>query len=402
MVMNKSTKRGPKQAAKPRKQRVKQRRRGRTNDAPAIVNTGATIKSQAKRSERMTGSDRLAGLTFKTSTTPGTILYERFVDAQMFPSLSDRARTFQRIKYTKLTFKLVSESGTNVTGGIAAAFYKDAYSAILDGEDGLTNLMTQAGAKATKAWQELVIPTSSQEHFYVTPGSDLRLYSPGKFVIMTSGPVDKDSPLSLYCDWTVELSKPGRNAPQKQVEQPVVTCSYILSGYNSQDKLQGRNWDPSTDTESTPQNPEDMFHCLGNVEHTDFTSARFYRLPYPMAIDQTTVEDDHYALVVRFLQLVLEDGKLIGRLCHLPSTKASEIKWATAVEIVLMQGDILEPVNPLEFAGNGLGEFFVSARSSTYAPGRSYISKSISRMRSTQSGATSTGLEAIFKKFTLQ
>nr|QTW97845.1 hypothetical protein 3 [Riboviria sp.] len=402
MVMNKATKRGPKQAVKPRKQRVKQRRRGGTTDAPAIVNTGATVRSQAKKTMRMTGSDRLAGLTFKASTSPGTILYERFIDAQMFPSLSERARTFQRIKYTKLVFKLVSESGTNVTGGIAAAFFKDAYSDVVDGDQGLTNLMTQAGAKATKAWQELVISTNSPEHFYVTPGSDLRLFSPGKFVVMTSGPVDKDSPLSLYCDWTVELSKPGRNAPQKQVEQPVVTCSYILSGVNSQDKLQGRNWDPSTDTESTPQNPEDMFRCLGNVENTDFTSPKFYRLPHPMSIDQTTDQDDHYVLVVRFLQLALEEGKLIGRLCHLPFSRANEYKWATAVDIVLMQGDILEPINPLEFAGNGLGEFFVSARSSTFAPGRSYISKSISRMRSTQSGATSTGLEAIFKKFTLQ
>lgn len=402
MVNKSNTRRGPKQAAKPRKQRVKQRRRGGTTDAPAIVNTGATVRSQAKKTMRMTGSDRLAGLTFKASTSPGTILYERFIDAQMFPSLSERARTFQRIKYSKLVFKLVSESGTNVTGGIAAAFYKDAYSQVVDGDAGLTNLMTQAGAKATKAWQELVISTNSPEQFYVTPGSDLRLYSPGKFVVMTSGPVDKDSPLSLYCDWTVELSKPGRNAPQKQVEQPVVTCSYILSGVNSQDKLHGRNWDPSTDTETVLQDPDDLFHGLGNVENTDFSSAKFYRLPHPMAIDQTNAEDDHYVLVVRFMQLVLEDGKLVGRLCHRPSTKADEIKWATAVDIVLMQGDILEPVNPLEFAGNALGEFFVSARSSTFAPGRSYISKSISKMRSTQSGDTSTGLETIFKKFNLQ
>lgn len=400
MVNKSNTRRGPKQAAKPRKQRVKQRRRGGAADAPAIVNTGVTVRSKAKRSMRMTGTDRLAGFTLEPGKPVGTILYERFVSVQMFPSLVERARTFQRVKYSSLNWRLVSESGTNVTGGVAAAFIKDADAVVADGEEGFETLMTHSGAKATKAWQELNVSANSAETFYVTPGSDLRFYSPGKFVIMTSGPVDKDSPFSLYCDWTVELSRPGRNAPQKLVEQPAVTSSFVTSGPES---LECRNWDPSTGTTTNPPNPRDLFGALTNVKNTDFTSPRYYRLPHPVAINWSDEAGiDPNSITMRFVQLQLEDGHLIGRLCRLPSGKDSDFFSDPLGGIILMQGDILEPVNPYEFAGNASGEFFVVARQSTFAPGHSYISKSVSKVSSTQSGSNLTGLEAIFKKFALQ
>lgn len=401
MVNKSNTKRGPKQAAKPRRQRVKQRRRGEAANAPAIVNTGVTVRSKAKRSMRMTGTDRLAGFTLQPGKPVGTILYERFVSVQMFPSLVERARTFQRVRYSSLTWRLVSESGTNVTGGVAAAFIKDADALVNDGEEGFETLMTHAGAKATKAWQELTVSANSAETFYVTPGSDLRFYSPGKFVIMTSGPVDKDSPFALYCDWTVELSRPGRNAPQKLVEQPTVTSSFIISGTAS---LECRNWDPSTGEITKPTHPEDLFGALTNVEHTDFTVPRYFRLPHPVVINWEDEQNgiDKYAITVRFVQLHLVNGLLIGRLCRLPGGKETDFFSDILAGAALFQGDILEPVSPYEFAGNTAGEFFVVARQSSFAPGRSYISKSVSRVSSTQSGSNPTGLEAIFKKFALQ
>lgn len=105
---------------------------------------------------------------------------------------------------------------TNVSGGYVTAFIADPDDAVGTSSNAIARIISQHGAKVTKAWESCSVSSGPPKDLLYTSVSghgDPRLYSPGQFVLgidsKVVSPMNQPVPVSVYADWSVELSVPS-------------------------------------------------------------------------------------------------------------------------------------------------------------------------------------------------
>lgn len=108
---------------------------------------------------------------------------------------------------------------TSAAGGIATAFVADPTDVLGDGADALDRVVAQTGSKITKIWESATIVSKlSPDLLYTSdpPTGDKRLSSPGRFWLVVESKPTTSVPLTVYCDWAVELFVPSLESKEGQ------------------------------------------------------------------------------------------------------------------------------------------------------------------------------------------
>lgn len=205
----------------------KKRKSGRRRGAGrgAYVSQAATIQSTASQKLRVHGTDRFVHIPNCVGKGEGTVIVDTEVSAESFARLKHISEAYQRYHFKKLVFRVVPMASTDFSGGYVASFVADASDVIGSGGDALNRLVAQAGAKITKIWQSAVISHQCLPDLLYTsepPGGDIRLSSPGRFVLAldsaVTGVSDKIKvPVTVYCDWEAMLYEPTLEGPHAKV-----------------------------------------------------------------------------------------------------------------------------------------------------------------------------------------
>lgn len=129
----------------------------------------------------------------------------------MLARLDVQASAYQRIKWLSLKFRISPQISTAVSGGYVAAFVQDPTDIVPDGEAGLNALTSQSHSVTKKWWEDSIInaPMPQELLFTNITGSELRWSSPGQFVLASDGKATSAGSLTVYLDWSVELSVPS-------------------------------------------------------------------------------------------------------------------------------------------------------------------------------------------------
>lgn len=195
----KGTKSGVKR--QPRKGRGKQAQRG------AFVNTSASNTTrQTNRTVTMTGTDELAHIPDISKLKRGEEIISQLVTPAMLPRLSKAGGMYQKIKYKRLKFHVISGCPTSQTGSYVCAFVKDPtddYDAT--GDSAVARLVSNEGAKVQKAWESTSTTYTSGTWFFTSPGTSMRWFSPGKFIVLMDGVASQPGSVTVTCEWTIEL-----------------------------------------------------------------------------------------------------------------------------------------------------------------------------------------------------
>lgn len=138
------------------------------------------------------------------------------ISAKSFLRLSHFAEAYQRIRWKKLVFRIVPMSPTDISGGLCAGFVADASDVIGSNTIGLQRLLAQRGSKVFKAWEPATITHKCLPDLLYTstpPRGDLRLSSPGRFVLMVDSKIrvgnGQQAPITVFVDWECSLSEPS-------------------------------------------------------------------------------------------------------------------------------------------------------------------------------------------------
>jgi hypothetical protein len=159
---------------------------------------------------RIAGTDRIDSGNISNHTVVGEKFISSLVTVGMFKRLQTVALAFQRIRWKRLVFKLVTQITTTTAGGYVLGFVQDPQDSVSD----ITGLMSCRGTVATKWWQSSSITVQLADRlFYTSDGMELREYCPGKIVAMVDGVSSSTGNYVLYADWEVELSVPGLETP---------------------------------------------------------------------------------------------------------------------------------------------------------------------------------------------
>lgn len=159
----------------------------------------------------ISGTDRFAHIedisTLKALSVPLQLVFS----STSIPRLGKVASVFQRIKFHKLTFRVVPQVSTATSGGYTAAFCSDPDDHFPDSESGLAKINSQKGARTCKWWETATVPAPSKPDLLYTSFSEdePRLGSPGSFVLGVDGRSTQSGSLTVYVDWSVTLSGPA-------------------------------------------------------------------------------------------------------------------------------------------------------------------------------------------------
>lgn len=198
-------------------------RRGRRNrngrgGAGAPISTSVSILPTNSPKMRVHGTDRVIHIP-EAKFQDGSVMVDIPISSELVPRLAHLAEAYQRIRFKKLVFHIVSMCPTTTSGGIAAAFVADPTDVLSGGNDSLNRVVAQNGSKVTKIWQSALIRSSlSGDLLYTSapPLGDTRLYSPGRLWVVCESKFSTPVPLTIYMDWDVELSVPSLEVKTKE------------------------------------------------------------------------------------------------------------------------------------------------------------------------------------------
>lgn len=177
--------------------------------APAAI--AKTMVRSPRDSASVRGRDRIAHVADITTFKDGQAVISVVFNAHTIPRLAVLAQGYQRVKFNRVTFRIISQSPSIVTGGYIAGF-------LADGADATTSitaqsLITNTGARSAAWWQPstINIPRSALGRTYYTnapeSGADsMRTYSPGSLVVIAEGKPTGTGPISVEVSWEATLS----------------------------------------------------------------------------------------------------------------------------------------------------------------------------------------------------
>jgi len=174
----------------------------------------ARVQGNNSNTVRISGTDRLAHVADASKIGDGKTVYKHAISAGSFPRLERVASAFQRIRYTRLHFKVVGLAASTTTGGLAIGFLPDPDD--IDTSVDTSTLLASPGGVIAKAWETARVVGRCPPSLLFTSriAREPRTYSPGVFAVIIEGSIGTSAPLSIYCDWSVELSVPALEAEQ--------------------------------------------------------------------------------------------------------------------------------------------------------------------------------------------
>lgn len=200
----------PKNPPKRNKRRGGGRNGGNGRGAP--VSTAVSIATKNAGSVKLHGTDRIIHVDDVSGYGTGHVLVDLSMSCSTFKRLSHMSEAYQRVRFKKLVFRIVTMCSTGTSGGFAAAFCADPTDVLGDGSDALDRVVAQVGGKVTKFWESVTIPGKLVPDLLYTsqpPTGDLRLASPGRLWVVIESKASTKVPLTIYCDWAVDLSVPS-------------------------------------------------------------------------------------------------------------------------------------------------------------------------------------------------
>lgn len=363
--------------------------RVRTTTVPAPVNIASNIRSKQPRSiAQQSATDRLFTTTLRSQAERGTVIYNQAITPSLLPRLRQQAGVFQKIRWLNLTFEIQTQTPTTTGGGYVVAFAVDPLLEVGSGQVALNAITTMQGAQTSKTWQSVVLSAPvTKNPLFVATGADLRLYSPGRLIVVADGPPNVDVPITIIAKWTVSLTSPARVPLAQSIPQPTLTASFLYTGG---EKVRWENWNPTTNTftpDVTDPKAQNMLHAFsGLMPMSMYQSTVYYKLPAPVPI-LTTVPLLPLAMA-EFIGIIAEDDMLVARLYRKPHH--DEVLYSNNSNyLVLSQGALLFPISPREFSGNASGAFLVTAQALSSAPGHSQVCKKLQLIQPTEQSESS-------------
>lgn len=187
---------------------------------PVGVNNKVTMP-QGAAPFRFRGSEVMTVISVVSS-----VIGERLVDTLISPSsvarLGSVASNFQRIKWHKAQIRIVPLNGSTTTAGYTAGVIEDPE--LKPGFTGKALLQFLTGLRATVVRQSWVaseaglqVDVKDRPEMYVQQGTDVRRWSPGRFVMAAGGEITNAS-FQIHLDYDVSLfvPVPGVNADPEE------------------------------------------------------------------------------------------------------------------------------------------------------------------------------------------
>lgn len=248
-----------------------------------------------------------------TSQATNTIILDQLVCAEMAPRLKSLAQCYQSVKFISVALQIKSTFGALTSGSYVAAY-------VADPSDTPVNQATWFSAQAhnvVAAYRESVslsLPPTTKS-FFTDPSSELRTFSPGRFVVMAIDAPSQSGSLIFHLTWKVAFSKPtigsgvsDAGSEFVQVEQP----AYIPWG--EQDTDVDRALALYNGTGDSP-------YWRPNTVNGSIPSAGVWQLSRPtdlivMTSTSTASDGAHFAFVTT--NLLWHDGDTAGNQAWYP------------------------------------------------------------------------------------
>lgn len=181
---------------------------------PVALN-GMGVKYSGNRSVSHSGLDHLTLIEIvspNTNYSAGTVVYDTVIDAKTLTRMSDISSTFQKMRWHQCSFIIESSFSTASNGMFTACFITDPQDVLpIDPLERAAWARAQASSVDMKWWDSanLVMPPSSTELFTDTVvQSDLRLWSPGRFVIISNGGPNQPGSIKVSLRWSATFHSP--------------------------------------------------------------------------------------------------------------------------------------------------------------------------------------------------
>lgn len=177
---------------------------------PSGVNNKATMP-QNLNVTRFRGCE-VMDIRTVVASDPGETIYDTLITPDVVRRLGILSKGYQRIKWHAAKVKIVPLNGSTVQAGYTAGVLEDPEMAVpATGKSRIAFLTALRGAEVRQAWVQaevgLQVPDNQKPRMYTQPGSDVRRYSPGRF-IMVAGGVIENGTFQLQLEYDVELSVP--------------------------------------------------------------------------------------------------------------------------------------------------------------------------------------------------
>lgn len=230
-----------------------------TRNSPSAVTT----------TSRQSGKDLLQVLsTSTTSSYPlGSAVMEGLITAETSLRLSTLARAYQRIRWTALRFTIEASYSSLSGGGFIACFVQDPSDRPPeDPQAALQWAMAQQYSVDSKWWDSTQLIVSRDPDLLWTSVTDdaERLYSPGKFVVVSKGGPGQVGSLTVSFEWTVVLSEPTIENTETPVAStwkppvPIYAPFGLPTGAYLAQKCTSTHPDPSLNSYAALDAPADL------------------------------------------------------------------------------------------------------------------------------------------------
>lgn len=185
-----------------------------------MVGAATTRRTPNTRNDTATvrGRDRIFHLADVSTLTDGGIVFFKQFTPDLIPRLSVLTSAYQRLRFSRLSFRIVAQVPTITPGGYVAAFIGDP-NETLPTTQTLEYLVTNTGARTTALWNSTVVncPKYRLNQTYwahqpsgptgVDAADTLRLYSPGSLAVVFEGnTANQKGSMSIEVDWAVTLT----------------------------------------------------------------------------------------------------------------------------------------------------------------------------------------------------
>lgn len=192
---------------------------GRQTAGGAPVSSRESVRGVQTDLSRLAGLDRIFHGTISSRLSSGTIVCDLLITPGMFKRLAVVARAYQKIRYLRLNFRVEPQMSTATSGGYVVAFVRDP----ADNVRNIDILTSQQGSMTTKWWQSSTVPVPAlKRDFYTSDSVEIREYSPGRLVLMVDGPATQIGSVTVFAEWSVELSQPSLEEPS------TVSTNFVL------------------------------------------------------------------------------------------------------------------------------------------------------------------------------
>lgn len=192
---------------------------------------------QGKQGFRFQGEETVA-LTSVNATQAGEVLYNRLITPQMARRLGVLAGAFQRIKWHECKLRVVPLNGSTVTAGYTAGVVEDPELLVPTSPSDIIPFLTALRATVVRqAWVEdktgMQVPVADRPEMFTQSGTDIRRYSPGRFVMAAGGNIANGT-FQVLLKYDVTLSVPAAltsEGPQESIlSAPSVPNSSVSTG----------------------------------------------------------------------------------------------------------------------------------------------------------------------------